>query len=122
MLLGRMLVRKRARRKNAARCIVSADTRLSDSESPTLKRHRPQASIYGHATVLRTVDLVPGHLSKEVIKEGDASSGTPSPGANVSAHYVGKLLDGTDFDSSRKRGRAFQFPCVSGGCGILLAR
>ena len=34
---------------------------------------------------------------------------TPPSGANVKAHYVGKLADGSDFDSSRKRGRPFTF-------------
>jgi FKBP-type peptidyl-prolyl cis-trans isomerase len=28
----------------------------------------------------------------------------------VTAHYIGKLTDGTEFDASRKRGRPFQFP------------
>ena len=36
-------------------------------------------------------------------------SQTPPTGANVKAHYVGKLTDGSDFDSSRKRGRPFTF-------------
>ncbi len=33
----------------------------------------------------------------------------PSPGTRVSAHYVGRLVNGKTFDSSRKRGRPFQF-------------
>ncbi len=28
----------------------------------------------------------------------------------MTAHYIGKLTDGTEFDASRKRGRPFQFP------------
>ena len=72
------------------------------------------AAVYGHKAVLRTVDLVPGMLSKEVVKEGRADAGTPKTGDNVSAHYVGKLLDGSDFDSSKKRGRPFQFPIGMG--------
>ena len=32
----------------------------------------------------------------------------------MSAHYSGKLTNGTDFDSSRKRGRPFQFPIGQG--------
>lgn len=54
------------------------------------------------------MDLVPGHLKKEVIT-AVASGATPSKGQTVSAHYTGKLPNGTDFDSSRKRGRPFQF-------------
>jgi FKBP-type peptidyl-prolyl cis-trans isomerase len=63
-------------------------------------------------------------LSKEVIKEGKGE--TPKAGDNVSAHYVGKLPDGSDFDSSKKRGRPFQFPIGQGrvikGCVDLATR
>ena len=34
---------------------------------------------------------------------------TPSHGSQVSAHYTGKLTDGTVFDSSKKRGKPFSF-------------
>ena len=56
---------------------------------------------------IETVELVPGHLKKEIIMAG--AGGTPEKGNNVTAHYSGKLLDGSDFDSSRQRGRPFQF-------------
>ena len=65
------------------------------------------AKLFGHSTVLRSVVIVDGALSKEVIREGSGSA-MPQKGANVTAHYVGKLVDGTDFDASRKRGKPFQ--------------
>ena len=34
---------------------------------------------------------------------------TAEKGMMVTAHYSGKLANGTDFDSSRKRGKPFQF-------------
>ena len=34
----------------------------------------------------------------------------PGPRDSVSTHYVGTLIDGTVFDSSRARGSAAQFP------------
>lgn len=35
-------------------------------------------------------------------------------GDTVSVHYVGKLLDGTEFDSSKKHGKPFDFPLGAG--------
>ncbi len=46
-------------------------------------------------------------LQYQVLKEGDGA--TPTPGQNVTVHYTGTLEDGTKFDSSRDRGRPFQF-------------
>ena len=46
-------------------------------------------------------------LKYVVISEGDGAQ--PQKGQRVSVHYVGTLEDGTKFDSSRDRGRPFQF-------------
>jgi FKBP-type peptidyl-prolyl cis-trans isomerase len=47
-------------------------------------------------------------LQYKVVEEGDG----PSPDADdsVTVHYTGKLIDGTVFDSSRKRGEPVTFP------------
>ncbi|CAD8062808.1 unnamed protein product [Paramecium sonneborni] len=44
----------------------------------------------------------------ETITPGDGKS-FPQKGQQVKVHYVGTLLDGSEFDSSRKRGKPFQF-------------
>ena len=44
--------------------------------------------------------------------EGDA---TPQKGQTISAHYTGKLLDGTVFDSSVERNEPFDTPIGVGG-------
>ena len=56
---------------------------------------------------IETIVLVPDHLTKEVIMAG--TGGTPASGNTVTAHYTGKLKNGSDFDSSRTRGKPFQF-------------
>lgn len=47
-------------------------------------------------------------LQYKVLTEGDGKS--PKPTDTVRVHYRGKLLDGTEFDSSYKRGRPAFFP------------
>ena len=45
---------------------------------------------------------------KEIIKEGTGDE-KPQVNSHVEVHYVGTLLDGTKFDSSRDRGESFKF-------------
>ncbi len=52
-------------------------------------------------------------LQYVVVEEGSGDA-TPKQGANVTAHYTGKLLDGTKFDSSYDRGQPIQFPVGAG--------
>ncbi|HFC12073.1 MAG TPA: FKBP-type peptidyl-prolyl cis-trans isomerase [Anaerolineae bacterium] len=46
------------------------------------------------------------------IEEGTGAA--PQKGDYVSVHYVGTLLDGTEFDNSHKRGEPFEFPIGEG--------
>jgi len=48
----------------------------------------------------------------ETIRGGGGAN--PQKGQTVSVHYVGTLTNGTEFDSSRKRGKAFQFKLGAG--------
>ncbi|MGE5558824.1 MAG: FKBP-type peptidyl-prolyl cis-trans isomerase [Bacillota bacterium] len=57
------------------------------------------------------VITLPSGLQYKVIKEGGGRS--PKITDTVLAHYRGTLIDGTEFDSSYKRGQAASFP-VSG--------
>jgi len=63
---------------------------------------------------LRRVDVLgDGKLVKIVLKEGTGAKAVK--GADISAHYVGKLAeDAKDFDSSRKRGSPFNFQLGAG--------
>ncbi|WP_293677741.1 FKBP-type peptidyl-prolyl cis-trans isomerase [uncultured Phenylobacterium sp.] len=44
------------------------------------------------------------------IKAAPASAPRPEPGAVVTIHYVGRFIDGREFDSSRARGEPATFP------------
>jgi FKBP-type peptidyl-prolyl cis-trans isomerase FklB len=57
------------------------------------------------------VKTLPSGLQYKVIKEGTGKK--PKLGDTVTAHYWGTLIDGTEFDSSYKRGQPANFP-VSG--------
>ncbi|KAI0695998.1 hypothetical protein BC835DRAFT_913592 [Cytidiella melzeri] len=46
-------------------------------------------------------------VTVDIISQGDGQN-FPKKGDKVSIHYVGKLLDGTQFDSSRERGSPFE--------------
>lgn len=51
-------------------------------------------------------------MKVEILQEGQGAQATP--GQTVSVHYTGWLTDGTKFDSSVDRGRAFEFPLGGG--------
>ena len=44
------------------------------------------------------------------VKEGAAGGARPSPTDTVTIHYAGRFIDGTEFDSSIKRGEPATFP------------
>ena len=52
-------------------------------------------------------------LVKDVLQEG-AGEEMPAPGDMVKVHYTGTLKDVTEFDSSRKRGKPFEFEIGKG--------
>jgi FKBP-type peptidyl-prolyl cis-trans isomerase FklB len=47
-------------------------------------------------------------LQYKIIKQGEGE--TPTTASTVTVHYIGTLLDGSEFDSSRRRGQPASFP------------
>ncbi|CAF0988898.1 unnamed protein product [Didymodactylos carnosus] len=65
---------------------------------------------------LKGEDITPnkdGGVLKEILKEGHDNE-QPAVNDKVSVHYVGTLLDGTKFDSSRDRNEKFEFDLGKG--------
>ena len=54
------------------------------------------------------VVTLPSGLQYKIIQEGDGA--TPTANDVVTVHYSGTLIDGTEFDSSYKRGTPASFP------------
>lgn len=54
------------------------------------------------------VKVLESGLQYKVVKQGDGP--TPAATDTVTAHYTGKLIDGTVFDSSKQRGQPATFP------------
>ena len=62
-----------------------------------------------------------GGIIKEILTEGTGEE-RPAKGDKVTVHYVGTLLDGSKFDSSRDRGDKFTFTLGKGKLVLLLYR
>jgi FKBP-type peptidyl-prolyl cis-trans isomerase len=100
-------------RKNPGRPINRAMREAMKAEAPQLSTQDAMliARTYGNAressSGLRWIERAPG-----------VSEGTPRIGGEVIAHYEGRLLDGTPFDSSYKTGVPLTFRL---GIGAVIA-
>lgn len=56
------------------------------------------------------VKVTESGLQYKVLTEGDAAGKSPAATDTVEVHYRGTLIDGTEFDSSYKRGETLSFP------------
>lgn len=52
----------------------------------------------------KEVTTLPNGLQYEILKAGDANGVKPTSADSVVVNYIGKLVDGTEFDNSFKRG------------------
>jgi len=71
----------------------------------------------------KTLDITPERdkgVLKEIIRQGKGD-GHPLKGDTVYLHYVGRLQDGTEFETSRKGSGKFQFVLDSeNGISVML--
>jgi FKBP-type peptidyl-prolyl cis-trans isomerase FklB len=57
------------------------------------------------------IQLFENGMQYQVLQQGNGLK--PAPDATIKAHYVGRLLDGTEFDNSFKRGQPFTAPLTA---------
>ena len=100
-------------RKNPGRPINSAMREALDKQNPQLTTEDDLliAKLFGNARKL------PSGL-RYVVRAQGTGDATPKVGEEVIAHYDGRLLDGTPFDSSYRKGVPFTFRI---GTGAVIA-
>jgi FKBP-type peptidyl-prolyl cis-trans isomerase len=97
-------------RKDPGRPINKAMREALNAKSPQLSTEDAMlvAKTYGNAHKL------PSGL-QYVVRSGGTGDATPKLGDEVICHYDGRLIDGTSFDSSYRRGAPFTFRIGTGG-------
>jgi FKBP-type peptidyl-prolyl cis-trans isomerase len=80
----------------------------SDDKAQAQKALDEQAKFFAENAKDSTVKKTPKGVQYKMIKAGTGIS--PKMGDKVQVHYIGALLDGTEFDNSVKRGEPLEFP------------
>ncbi len=76
----------------------------------TTERNRVEGEAYLASNAEKDgVIVTASGLQYEVLREGEPGGTPPSPADQVSIHYRGTLIDGTEFDSSYSRGEQATF-------------
>ena len=96
-------------RKNPGRPLNSAMREALNAENPQLSTEdaRVLDQMYG------TAHKLPSGL-RYLVRAPGSGDATPHAGDEVICHYAGRLLDGTQFDSSYQRGVPFTFRLGTG--------
>ena len=80
----------------------------ADDKAQAQKALDEQAKFLAENAKDTAVKTTPKGVQYRVLK--DAAGISPKAGDKVQVHYVGALLDGTEFDNSVKRGEPLEFP------------
>jgi FKBP-type peptidyl-prolyl cis-trans isomerase FklB len=88
---------------------MSLFDRLKQSQSEKLKKEKESGAAFMQTNAAKEgVQVFENTMQYKVLREGNGER--PSPHATITAHYAGRLLDGTEFDNSFKRGKPFTAP------------
>jgi hypothetical protein len=80
----------------------------ADAKAAAQKSLDEQAQFLAKNVLDSTVKVTTKGVQYKVVKEGTGI--TPKVSDKVQVHYIGALLDGTEFDNSVKRGEPLEFP------------
>lgn len=80
----------------------------ADAKAAAQKALDEQAQFLAKNVLDSTVKVTTKGVQYKVVKEGTGI--TPKVSDKVQVHYIGALLDGTEFDNSVKRGEPLEFP------------
>jgi FKBP-type peptidyl-prolyl cis-trans isomerase FklB len=89
--------------------VFAADTQSMSNQTQTATTNKPAGEAFLETNKSQKgVVTLPDGLQYKIIKNGNG----PHPTASdvVTVHYAGRLVDGTEFDSSYKRGQPATFP------------
>ena len=92
----------------------------ADDKAQAQKALDEQTKFFAENAKDTTVKKTPKGVQYKMLKAGAGIS--PKTGDKVQVHYVGSLLDGTEFDNSVKRGEPLEFPVdavIEGGQDLL---
>lgn len=88
---------------------MSLFDRLQNNRGEKLKAEKESGAAFLQANSAKEgVQLFENTMQYKVLNEGRGEK--PSPQATIKAHYAGRLLNGTEFDNSYKRGQPFTAP------------
>lgn len=87
---------------------TTATTTTSDTQSPAIQNLTAGDAFLKNNKTQPNVVTLPDGLQYTVIKKGTGP--IPSDTDTVTVNYEGKLINGTEFDSSYKRGQPATFP------------
>lgn len=89
---------------------------INSAMREALNKQAPQWSANDEQVILQQYPTAHKHPSglRYVVRAQGAGTATPTIGAEVICHYDGRLLDGTPFDSSYRRGVPFVFRVGTG--------
>jgi len=89
---------------------------INSAMREALAAQNPQYSLSDEQLIAQTYPTsrkLPSGL-RYVVRSPGSGEATPQPGSYVTCNYAGRLLDGTEFDSSYRRGVPFSFRLGTG--------